>query len=125
MAQLNEPMKDSETVTKRLSGQALQRLIKHVQNTRGETTAIVNELTKLTGQTQYRQNVEEWLHPDPEKRVEPRLGVGLALLIVGASRAGRVTVAFDGIHTEAGRQPVPKAKQAGRSNRSKKTAKKS
>lgn len=116
---------DSDTVTKRLSGQALERLIKHVQKTRGETTAIVNELTKLTGQTQYRQNVEEWLHPDSEKRVEPRLGVGLALLIIAARRVGTLTVDAFAIHADGKRLPLPKAKQAGRSGGSKKTAKRS
>ena len=37
-------------------------------------------LTELTGTTQYRQNIGEWLHPDPDKRIEPRLGMGLLLL---------------------------------------------
>jgi hypothetical protein len=40
---------------------------------------ILRELTKRTGEEQYRSNLVEWLHQDPAKRGQPRLGLGLIL----------------------------------------------
>ena len=40
-------------------------------------------MTQESGRTFYRQEVALWIHPDPKKRAEPRLGAGLLLLFCG------------------------------------------
>jgi hypothetical protein len=40
-------------------------------------------LTKRTKKSWRRENIERWLHEDPEKRTQPLLGVGLLLVEIG------------------------------------------
>ena len=67
-------------LTKRRAGEALRPLIEYVQNNTGASQQIAAHLTRLTGTKQYRQNVEEWLHADQDRRTEPRFGMGLLLM---------------------------------------------
>jgi hypothetical protein len=71
-----------ELLTKKLVADALAPLIEHVQNNPGTITNLAGRLATLTGEKQYRQNVGEWLHPEPAKRIEPRFGMGLLLVRV-------------------------------------------
>jgi hypothetical protein len=78
--------------TEQLASEALQHVINVCQKKKGAHTEIANRLTALTGVRQYRQNVDGWLHPDPKLRVEPRLGMGLAILLVTADYWAPFTV---------------------------------
>lgn len=74
------------TPTEQKSFNALKALIEYAQQNKGSRSAasthnlVVDRLTELTGKKVHRQMVAEWLHPDAEKRVEPRLGIGLMLM---------------------------------------------
>jgi len=74
---------------KKRSDAALKPLVLFAQKNPGTITRIAEGLTRLTGQTQYRQNVGEWLHPDPARRVEPKLGIGLLLIDLGEKYRGK------------------------------------
>ena len=102
----------SEQITKTLVAESLAPLIQFAQANPGTLTRLAVRLKELTGENQYRQNIGEWLHPDPAKRIEPRFGMGLLLVQVweaelskesgnGAAAAGPSEV--DG-------KPTPKAK---------------
>lgn len=65
---------------------ALEPLVKYCAETPGSIQEIADDLTALTGEVQYRQNVRKWLHPDPRLRREPRLGIGLMLLTIAHVR---------------------------------------
>lgn len=69
-------------LTKKFADEALQPLIEYAKENPGTITKLAARLSELTGATQYRQNIGEWLHPDPAKRIEPRFGMGLLLLDV-------------------------------------------
>lgn len=58
---------------------AIARVIKLRQTRRGVVEAVTARLAKLAKESQHRQEVGVWLHPDPARRIEPRLGKGLLL----------------------------------------------
>jgi hypothetical protein len=66
-----------------VSQQALADAVEFAKLPRAKTQ-IADELTALTGHRYLRQEVYRWLHPDPEKRQEPQLTVGL--LLIAAAR---------------------------------------
>ena len=45
---------------------------------RGIVAAVTEAMAKA-GHKAHRQEVQVWLHPEPDKRIEPRLTTGLAL----------------------------------------------
>jgi len=45
----------------------------------GGKKTLAELLSARTGQHIRRERVEEWLHPDPARRMQPRLGIGLLL----------------------------------------------
>lgn len=45
---------------------------------RGVVAAVTEAIAKA-GHKAHRQEVQVWLHPEPDKRIEPRLTTGLAL----------------------------------------------
>jgi hypothetical protein len=47
-------------------------------NRRGIVAAVTEAMVKA-GHKAHRQEVQVWLHPEPDKRIEPRLTTGLAL----------------------------------------------
>lgn len=55
----------------------------HIYENRGTILELAKILSDKTGEKIYRQYVENWLHPDPEKRIEPKLGIGLLLIEEG------------------------------------------
>lgn len=57
----------------------------------GGFTAIAAELTRITGDSFTRKEVHAWLNPSVEKRVEPKLGIALNLIVA----AERVSYAHD------------------------------
>jgi hypothetical protein len=72
-------------LTKELASEALAPLIRHAQQNPGTVTKLATRLMEETGTKQYRQNVGDWLHADPELRIEPRFGMGLLLLRLWAT----------------------------------------
>lgn len=74
-------MKDK--VTTRIANERLKELIEFTQNTHGSIKEITKRLSKRTKKQWNRENVERWLHKDPEKRSQPLLGVGILLIQIG------------------------------------------
>jgi hypothetical protein len=72
-------------LTKQLASEALEPLIRHAQKNPGTVTKLATRIMEETGTKQYRQNVGDWLHADPELRIEPRFGMGLLLLRLWAT----------------------------------------
>lgn len=68
------------TETSKRANKALLGVVTYCATNAGSYGEAVKWLTKRTGRTQFIQNVHQWLHPDPAKRVEPRFGMGLLLL---------------------------------------------
>lgn len=62
-----------------LASQALTRALEFAARA-GNKTAIARAMTDLTGQPVTRQMVERWVHADPDKRHQPSLGYGIALI---------------------------------------------
>lgn len=62
-----------------LASQALRQALDFAARP-GSKTAIARAMTDLTGQPVTRQMVERWVHTDPEKRHQPSLGYGIALI---------------------------------------------
>jgi hypothetical protein len=78
----------------RKSVKALDPLAKWCQRTQGGMALVLRELNRRTGEPQFRSNLQLWLHEDPAKRTQPRLGLGLALLEIWADiKARKVQVA--------------------------------
>lgn len=69
-----------------VSEQALTDAIEFARLPRAKEQ-IAAELTRLTGRRYVRQEVYRWLHPDPARRQEPQLTVGL--LLVAAARLAK------------------------------------
>lgn len=69
-----------------ITEKALARIIDYAQSDTGKGTILElsRRLSHRLGDTVHRQQVEKWLHPDLKKRVEPRLGIGILLMIEGA-----------------------------------------
>lgn len=47
---------------------------------RGYVARLTRELSRITGQTFQRQQVEMWIRNDPAERTQPLFGAGLLLL---------------------------------------------
>lgn len=59
---------------------------------RGFTARLTRELNRISqGRKWHRQQVDRYLHPDPDQRSEPMLGLGLVLI----EAANRVNAAMD------------------------------
>jgi len=58
---------------------AIARVIKLNQTHRGIVAAVTDALFIVSRKAQHRQEVGVWLHPEPGKRIEPRLTTGLHL----------------------------------------------
>jgi hypothetical protein len=110
--------------TKEFSLRALGRFADYCHANPGTISKVVVRLGEVTGATQYRQNIEEYLHREPAKRVEPRLGLGVAIMMVAAEYIGHALVTTTGVDwpsaADAVLPPVlkslrkPKAKKAKR-----------
>ena len=50
---------------------------------RGVITEVAKQLKRRTGRKVRLQTVAAWLHEDPERRQQPRFGVGLLLVQIG------------------------------------------
>lgn len=69
-------MKDTTSV----SNVALGFVIDHASKNRGTAKALRERMSQALGKPVHRQIVEGWLHADPDRRVEPKLGLGLILM---------------------------------------------
>ena len=68
-------------VTRRLANAALRDVIAARASDPGFLARLIAEMNRLEPTAEfYRQQVEPWLCSDPERRVEPRLSVGLLIL---------------------------------------------
>lgn len=74
--------------TKRVSDEALQPLIDFVNSEPGRKAELTRRMADELGSPVHRQLVEGWVHPTPDKRVEPRMGLGIILLRVGGIMMG-------------------------------------
>lgn len=74
--------------TTKVSETALAELIIHCNANPGAKSELALKMTEAVGYTIQRQVVEGWMHKDPEKRVEPKLGMGIVLLRVGGMMLG-------------------------------------
>lgn len=72
--------KTIELETKSVSDDALSFIIDYAQKNRGTVSKLTERMSKAMGRECKRQMVEAWIHPDAERRVEPRLGIGLILI---------------------------------------------
>jgi len=70
---------------------ALGNLIKFAEKNPGTVVAVTNLLTKKQGVKVHRQQVECWLHSNPEKRMQPRFGMGLLLVDAGDEVMAKTT----------------------------------
>ena len=62
---------------------------------RGFVAQVVRELERLApGRTWHRQQVDRWMSPDQEKRIQPLAGVGL--LLIDALVAAEAALAKEG-----------------------------
>lgn len=71
------------TTPEAASAAALKPLIDHAQKHRGTIIELADVMSNRTGQKIYRQSVEKWIHPEADKRIEPKLGIGLILIEEG------------------------------------------
>lgn len=55
------------------------RLAVSLNKARRGVIAAVTEAMEQAGHKAHRQEVQIWLHPEPDKRIEPRLTTGLVL----------------------------------------------
>ncbi len=72
---------------KRWAENALKPALRLVANNDGAKSAIVAKMTELArkkavnkAEMYHRQEINFWLHADPAKRIEPKLGIGLLLI---------------------------------------------
>lgn len=66
------------------SAQALEMVIEWAKE-RGNKPALATLMTEVTSDEIQRQMIGRWLHPDPKEREQPRLGMGLVLLLCAQS----------------------------------------
>lgn len=78
-------MKKKPQDTTAIASAALADLIDHANKEKnvGTKKALAEALSARLGYKVHRQLVEGWLHPDPEKRIEPKLGLGLVIMDEG------------------------------------------
>lgn len=70
--------------TKLVADTALGPLIEHVNKTPGAKADLTRRMEAILGYEIARQVVEGWVHPEPDRRVEPKLGLGIILLRVAS-----------------------------------------
>jgi hypothetical protein len=73
-----------KTETRNVAIIALDPLAEFCNANVGSKIDLANRMTDALGYKIHRQIAEGWVHPDPDKRVEPKLGQGIVLLLVGA-----------------------------------------
>ena len=71
----------------------LEPVIRWAERTKRSKADIAAAMTKAmakdgVGINVHRNEVTEWLHPDPDRRIPPLLGTGLVLIKVGRKLAG-------------------------------------
>lgn len=78
-------MKKKPQDTTAIANTALADLIDYANNEKnvGTKKALAESLSARLGYKVHRQLVEGWLNPDPEKRIEPKLGLGLVIMDEG------------------------------------------
>lgn len=87
--------------SERLSQANLGPIITYAAAHKGTYTALANALGDAMGKPLARQQVEQWLHPDPYMRVQPRYGIGLLLVKLGAELIAKAEGGFDREWSEA------------------------
>lgn len=65
-----------------LANASLASYIAWVNETKGAKARILRAIQARCSVPIQRPTVERWLHPDPTKRIYPRYGMGLLLLMV-------------------------------------------
>jgi hypothetical protein len=65
--------------TELLAEAQLLPIIHHFEKN-GGVTELSNRITRASGRTIQRQQVETWIHPDRAKRVQMRFGMGLLMI---------------------------------------------
>jgi hypothetical protein len=91
-------MKDK--ITTKAANKALEPLIEFTRVNRGAIQELTDRLSKRTKKKWNRENVERWLHKDPDKRVQPLFGVGLCLVIEGESMMQQARRAMDNMKAD-------------------------
>jgi len=76
-------MKKRKLDTSNVASEVLDFLIDYAASTRGAEIELAARLSKRIGKPVFRQQVQGWLNPDPKKRIEPKLGVGLLMISEG------------------------------------------
>jgi hypothetical protein len=79
---------DTKLDSKDVSNTALAPLIEHCNKVVGSKAELAERMSTALGYKVHRQIAEGWVHPDPAKRVEPKLGLGLVLLRIGGEMMG-------------------------------------
>lgn len=79
---------DTKLDSKDVSNTALAPLIEHCNRVVGSKAELAERMSASLGYKVHRQIAEGWVHPDPAKRVEPKLGLGLVLLRIGGEMMG-------------------------------------
>lgn len=74
---------------RQLSRDFLEPYIKLRKKHRGFTRHLVVVMAEMTGESVHRQEIEKWLCAKESDRVEPRLGVALALVRAANELAAR------------------------------------
>lgn len=99
-----------------ISEAALRPLIEWAAQDKNRKAEITAKLSEIIGEPILRQAVEAWLRAKPGtgsmRRVEPRLGIGLVLLLAGQQlMAGGGSIMLDDI-IDSARTPKKKARKA-------------
>lgn len=81
-------MKAEKLDTKAVANEALAPLIEHCNKTVGSKAELAKKMSEALDYNVHRQIAEGWVHADPAKRVEPKLGLGLVLLRIGGEMMG-------------------------------------
>ena len=63
--------------------EGLRPVVAHYDDGPGNKSELARKLTSVTGRNITRQQIDRWLHPDPDVRMEPRLDIGLKLIRLG------------------------------------------
>ena len=68
-------------ITETMAENFLQDYVKFIRDNKGSIAKIVDRMNKAdTHKTWTRQEIQSWIHPDPEERVHPRLGAALLFI---------------------------------------------
>lgn len=103
--------------TRNVAIEAIEPFAAFCNKTIGTKAELAERMTAVLGYKIHRQIAEGWVHPDPEKRVEPKLGQGLvlmhvaALMMKGRTRINLGHVVKKGLNGHA-QKPSPHDKKA-------------